>query len=270
MNEHQIFFAFILGTLLLTVFTISLGLFLIEHKRKQKENKLEKQQLEFNYKNDLLKTRLEEQEKSMTLISEEIHDNISQVLGLSKMYLHNIMTHVETSEGRAFGAMSEKLLSQAIDDLRHISHSLNSELLQEMGLHNSLEREITFLQETTPIYCSFNISGETFKFEKEKNVIIHRIVQEALQNAVKHSGASRLNLFMQYHSLSLTITIQDDGKGFDITLARESNSLGLRNIQNRADLLRAELLIETEPEAGTKISVTIPYNNIAYEREEYH
>jgi signal transduction histidine kinase len=241
---------------------LSLGLFLIEHKRKQKKNRLEKQQLEFDYKNDLLRTRLEEQDKSMTLISEEIHDNIGQVLGLAKMYLHNLISHVHTKEGRSYGAMAEDLLSTALNDLRHISHSLNSELLQKSGLDNSLEREVTFLQETTEICCSFNVTGLPYKLEKEKNVLIFRVVQETLQNAVKHSEAKNLELLLHYGAEDLTITVKDDGKGFDIDSARENNSLGLRNIHNRADLLRARLKIETHPGSGTTLVLSVPNNQV--------
>lgn len=262
MNEQQIFFAFLLGTLLLTIFTISLGIFLIEHKRKQKENQLEKQKLEYDYKNALLKTRLEEQEKSMTLISEEIHDNIGQVLGLSKMYLHNVLTHVHTEDGKNFGSMAEQLLAQAIKELRHISHSLNSELLEKTGLDNSIEREITFLQETTSIYCSFQSSGTPYKFGREKNVIIFRIAQEALQNAVKHSEAGRIGLSLDYQPNRLVMIIQDDGRGFDIAAAEGNNSLGLRNIRTRSALLHADIDIRTTPRKGTTIELSIPFNNI--------
>ena len=259
MNE-QVFSVFILGTLLLTVLTISLGLFLLAHKRRQEQNKIEKQQLEFNYQNDLLQTRLEEQEKSMTLISEEIHDNIGQVLGLTKMNLYNVISYVEKDEGKAFGKIVEDLLTQAINDLRHISHSLNSDLLHERGLDSSLEREITYLQESTQIQCSFVVEGSTYPLAKEKNVLVFRIVQESLQNILKHADASHLALSLSYSPETLTIKISDDGKGFDTEAAKESNSLGLRNIRNRAKLLRADLQIDSHHGLGTTLVLKIPCN----------
>ena len=258
MNEHQIFFAFILGTLLLTILTLSLGLFLFEHKKRQRANNARQMQLELNYRNELLKTRLEEQEKSMTLISEEIHDNIGQVLGLTKMYLHNALPYLKDAEAQNYGRMAEELITSAIGDLRNISHSLNSELLQRMGLVNALEREITFLQETTNMNCSFTVTGGRFDLAKERNVLLYRIVQEALQNAVKHSSARSLQLTLSYSQDELLICVIDDGKGFNVPEAWESNSLGLRSILNRANLLRAKLAIESTPEAGTTLTLSVP------------
>lgn len=265
MNEQQVFLAFILGTLLLTILTISLGLFLIEHKKKQRKNRLQQQQLEFDYQNQLLQARLTEQEKSMTLISEEIHDNIGQVLGLAKMYLHNVLAETTTSKGKKFGTMAEELLTKAIDDLRDISHSLNSELLQRTGLNNSLEREITFLQETTSIHCAFKVEGEPYPLAREKNVLVFRIAQETLQNAVKHAKAKNIDLVVKYGNDLFTMIIKDDGIGFNLSAARENNSLGLRNMISRADLLKGTIDINTTRSMGTIITLQIPNYTSNYE-----
>ena len=263
MNEQQIFLAFVLGTTLLTALTLSLGLFLFAHKKKQARNQLEKQQLEFAYQTELLRARLEEQEKSMTLLSEEIHDNIGQVLGLAKMYLYRITGLVQDPETAGYGNVAMELLSNAINDLRHISHSLNGELLSRSGLENALEREITYLQETTEMRCLFSIEGNPFDLRKERNILVFRIVQEALQNAVKHSGARTITLMLDYLQEELSIEITDDGRGFEVSKAQESNSLGIRNIQNRANLLNAGLSLRSEAGQGTRLELRIP-------RNEYH
>lgn len=120
MTEKWLFLLFILGTILLTIFAISIAVLLFIHKQRQ-----------VRHKTDLLKTRLEEQEQSMTLISEEIHDNVGQVLGLARMYIHNLSRQVTTPEGEALSTKINDLMTKAIADLRHISHSLNSDLLEK-------------------------------------------------------------------------------------------------------------------------------------------
>jgi two-component system, NarL family, sensor kinase len=253
-NEDQIFILFILGTLLLTIFTISLGAFLVVHKRRQHKNKLEKQQLE----TELIKTRLEEQEKSLKLLSEEIHDNVVQVLGLSKMYLHNVSRFLQEEEGSKFLGEARDLLSKAITELRDISHSINSDLLYETGLAASMERELNYLQDTTTLRCTLDIEGKPFLLEKEKNLLIFRMVQESIQNAVKHSGATSLSLFMKYSEELLEIIVEDNGSGFDLASARERNTLGLRNIHNRTQILRGNLHINSEINKGTKVHLKVP------------
>jgi two-component system NarL family sensor kinase len=246
-NEHNLFILFSLGTILLTIFAISITVLLLIHKRRQ-----------VRHKNELLNIRLQEQEQSMLLISEEIHDSVGQVLSLAKMSLHNIAKHIHDDAGHMLVKRTNELLSTAISDLRHISHSLNSDLIQQKGLSGALEGEIIHLEETTNIFCSFEETGCSFELSKEQNVLAFRIIQEALQNVIKHAEATHLLLSIMYGENTVDISIEDNGKGFDPESSKKNNSIGLRNIRNRAKLLRADLKINSAEGKGTTMKIRIP------------
>src|ERR1700679_3803916 len=116
----------IIGTLILMLFAFTLVIFLIVHKKKRYEHLLEKQQMENTYQNQLLQSRLEVQEQSFRYFSEEIHDNIGQLLSIVKMQLYNIRNNSREQEIVKKAGDCNELLGKAINDLRNISHTLNS------------------------------------------------------------------------------------------------------------------------------------------------
>lgn len=265
MTEQYIIVVYFIGTILLTIFAISLVVLLVIQKQRQAKSKMEKQALEFKHQTDLLTTRLEVQEQSMTLISEEIHDNVGQLLGLTKMYLFRLSDHLADDTGRGLLDDSKELVSKAIGDLRHISHSLNSELLQEIGLIPSLEREMEFMRSNSDMDCRFQVMGKVVPLSREQNLLLFRIVQEVMQNVQKHAQANKLELTLFFGDEELLMDITDNGVGFDPAAVIRNESLGMRNIRNRAKLLGAELEITSSPGNGTMVHLCIPLKNTNHE-----
>jgi two-component system, NarL family, sensor kinase len=256
--NESLFIIFVVGSLLLGLFAFTLTGFLIIHKRRQNRNKMEKQKLEFQHQAELLNTRLEVQEQSMTLISEEIHDNINQILGITRKYLFSAEDLMEDPKGKKLLGNSKELLSKAIKELRHISHSLNSELIQELGLIQFLEKDLEHISGSSQLHCNLEVEGEPYDLAKEQNLLIYRIVQEAVQNVIKHAEAKRISIFLKYEADALDISVCDDGKGFDTEAALGAGSLGLRNLNNRAKLLKSELRISSEADKGTCLKFLVP------------
>jgi signal transduction histidine kinase len=256
-NEKYLLTLYLIGTMTLTLFAISLVVFLVVHKQRQSKFRLEKQELQFRYEKDMLQLRLDVKEQSMTLISEEIHDNVGQLLSLTRMYVASLGAYVTDPQGKDMVVKSTNLVAKAIEDLRHISHSLNSDLIQRMGLVTFLEREMEYLGDSATVKCTLTVTGTPRELEREQNLLISRIVQESIQNVVKHAEATRLDVTLAFDPAQLAITIKDDGKGFDLEQARKSESLGLRNIYNRAHLLRGTIDIQSAPGAGSSIHLVI-------------
>ncbi len=144
-NNNYLIVIFCLGTLLFTFFAIALGLFLIVHKKKRYEHLLEKQSMENNYQNQLLLSKLEVQEQSFKYFSEEIHDNIGQLLSIVKMQLYNIKSSSKEPEVVNKATDCNELLGKAINDLRNISHTLNSGYISNAGLADAVTRCFTNL-----------------------------------------------------------------------------------------------------------------------------
>src|SRR5690606_18909913 len=130
---------FVFGSILLVLFAISLTVFLMFQRRRQLNHQLEKENLEVTYQNNLLSTRLEVQEQSMALISEEIHDNVVQLLTMARTYLSMLKKQENNESNQTLIDRSFTMISQAVTDLRHISHNLNGKLIAEMGFISFLE-----------------------------------------------------------------------------------------------------------------------------------
>lgn len=258
MSLSQIYLAFIGGTLIFIMFALSLIMFLIHYKRKQNLYIREKVEMEHQYESQLLKSRLEVQEHALKNFSEEIHDNIGQVLSTAKNYMHKSRQHVADPAIAKDIDQSTELLKQAITDLRNISHTLNGTYITTVGLNSILEKELGYTQSSKGIDCKLEITGQTYPLGVEKELLVFRIIQESIANAVKHGKPRKIEVRLDYQPQSLHINITDDGEGFDPPEAVAAHrGIGLGNIQLRASLLNGDLDIISAKGKGTTISLHI-------------
>jgi signal transduction histidine kinase len=214
---------------------------------------------------NLLKTQLEIQEQTFQNISREIHDNIGLSLTLAKLNL-NILEFDQTDKCKELVTESVDLISKSINDLSDISKSLNSEAIGEQGLLNALQLEIERLRKLGRFRVEFVISGNPVYFESQKELVLFRIAQEALNNIIKHAEAKAISMEVVFNSTDVTLYIKDNGKGFcysaDRKTIQEKMKAGLSNMQIRSSLLNGTMNIESEIGKGTTIIVTAPLDTI--------
>lgn len=256
-NQYLLFF-FIFGTLVITGFSVSMTVFLIIYKQRQVRNKLDRQQLEFAYTSELFKTRLEVQEQALTHVSQEIHDNVGQILSFSKFQLMTLKNHIASEQGLELLSQSEKLVGKAIHDLRMLSHSLNAPLIEKLDLEDSIEKELNRIRNFRNMDCTLNADGEPADLDTEKKLLIFRMIQEALQNILKHAEAKHVEVALRYDDHNLSVQVKDDGKGFEVMPGRENASIGLINMYNRADMLKGNLNIHSVIGEGSVITLNVP------------
>lgn len=236
--------------LFLSVFIVYMALY--QNKRK------------FYFKQELLRTQLEIQEQTLKNISQEIHDNIGQALSLAKLNLNTMpATNDEALQQKILN--SKELVSKAITDLRHLSRSLDTDYVQEMGLQRAIEYELEMIKKTGTIDTSLIVEGSLFRLDKQKELILFRIVQESFNNILKHSGAKILNVNINYAPVLFALSIKDDGKGVDLQpLHEEKNNsfgLGIRNMHNRAKLIGADFSMTSSLGKGTEVKINLPIEN---------
>lgn len=211
------------------------------------------------YDQEILKTRMEIKEQTLQNISLEIHDNIGQVLSLANLQLTAIELHDNAKAAHKIGKSME-LISKAINDLRNLSKTLNAENIAAIGLKESVGFDMELIEKSGKFITSFKISGEEKRLDVSKEIIVYRIIQEALNNIMKHSGATLISIMLNYIDAELSIVITDNGKGF----ARTGDDLnvkpgaGLQNMITRARLIGASLNIKSEPSRGTTVLISIP------------
>ena len=214
--------------------------------------------IQSDYERNLLKTKLEIQEQTFQNISCEIHDNISLSLTLAKLHLHTIDWKNEETRNEKIDT-SINLLSTSIAELRDISKGLNADVIIQHGLIKALEDELHRIRQAGMFLVDFEITGIPEYMDHQKELIIFRIIQEAFNNIIKHSGATKTKLLLNFNVSILSIIISDNGNGFYKDLTLSNRQAGLKNMETRIRILKGEMKIESRPGAGTILSFTIPF-----------
>jgi signal transduction histidine kinase len=249
----------ITGAIIFLILALLFVLFMVFSVQRRRKMLLEKKQIELQFSQTLLQSQLEIQEQTLKNISQEIHDNIGQALTLAKLNLNTLGAELDEAPMQKI-SNSKEIISKAINDLRDIGRSLNTDYIADMGLHKALEFEFNLISRSSTIQTKLQAAGEPFRMDQQKELILFRIIQEALNNSIKHASAKNINARIVYSNDKLELSIADDGKGFEATETPKDNGsgLGLRNMQNRAKLIGAELNINSSPGNGTVIKILLP------------
>lgn len=195
------------------------------------------------------------QEMERAEISQELHDNINQILNTARLYLEKSIHTAGTEQ--SFLKLGHALIEKAIEEVKGLSNALLDFSKEEKHLNEALEEvleQVMTLQEIN-ISKSIELPDETLIEAKVKTTIV-RILQEQLTNVVKHANAKNLYIAVNFKDNNLELTIKDDGKGFDVQKIKPG--LGFQNIRSRVALLNGEVLITSFPGDGCKMQVVLP------------
>lgn len=258
MQEHQ---QDILVTIIISsVFFLIIGVFLLVviflFLRKQRNNHREKEEMRNQFEKTLLTTQIEIQDETLSYIAKEIHDNVGQILFLAK--LNNNQINKENAEEKS--VLIDDLLSKAFNDLRNISHSLKNNSFHQIGFAESLDQLLQTIEHTGKYKTSYAAPHfeEIEDLMKGKEIILFRIIQECINNILKHAEAKHIEIKIQKNIDGLQVDIIDDGMGFEIDkTASPKNGIGLQNIYSRAKLINTSVNIQSEKGQGTKVSLTL-------------
>ena len=259
-NKEEAYYSILIFTLF-TFFLVSIIIIAAALYYKRKRKHIEETQLiKSQFSQTLLQSQLEIQEQTLKTISQEIHDNIGQALSLAKLNL-NTMSIENTEQLLQKINNSKELVSKAIVDLRDLSRSLDTDYVADMGLQKAIEYELELIDKSAVIETQMKVAGPLFRFDKQKELILFRIVQEILNNIIKHAQAKKINVVMNYREDKLEMLLKDDGNGFDMDPKNDdsnrSTGLGLRNMHNRAKLIGADFIINSRLTKGTEIKIIL-------------
>lgn len=253
-----------IASVFLLVVAIGIILLVLVYQKRQLIYAREKEQLKVDFDKQILESKLEIQEQTFKNISQEIHDNIGQMLSLAKLTMNT--TDFGNPELAAEKIdQAKRLVSKAIEDLRNLSRNLNTEYITDLGLAVSIENEIKLLKNATTILADTSVNGEVFRLGSQQELIIYRIFQEVLQNIIRHSKATSMLIRFYYKPDAFALEIEDNGVGFSTGTNSNPGGIGLRNIQYRANLISADCVINSVPGRGTMITISLPVNRNNHE-----
>lgn len=212
--------------------------------------------MQLAFQHESAKAQIEITEITLHRLSQEIHDNIGQKMALASMQLNANPLTTDTLEN------SKVLIQQSLQDIRDLSKSLNDTYQLDLGLHAGIKRELKLIEDTKKCKTSFSecIDTKEFTLSNKEELILFRCIQECLSNAIKHSEASQIIVKVDESDAHYAIEIIDNGKGFDPITTKES--LGMKNLRDRINLLHGNLNITSELNKGTTISFQL--------KSEYH
>jgi len=248
----------IVGSIILALVAIFIVSFMFAYTKRHNRYLMEKTEMQSQFQQELLRTQMEIQEQTFKTISQEIHDNIGQMLSLAKLNLSKFEIDRQNSDEAVLSA--KDLVSKAVSDLRDLSKTLNTDTISTIGLIKSIELELQLVEKTTGIKTEMQTSGVVKKLQPQQELILFRIVQESLHNSIKHASPTLLSVEANFDHDVFHLTVADNGKGFNHSVDHAGGS-GLRNMQSRSRLIGAEWNLESDPEKGTQIHITIPLNN---------
>lgn len=250
----------VIGAAIFALFVVGfLFLFILLYQKKSIAFTTERQLMETKFEQELLRTQLEIQEHTLKNISQEIHDNIGQTLSLVKLNLNTIDFEKQHALPQKLDN-SKELVSKAIADLRSLSKTLHTDAILSAGLLKAIEFELGVIEKAGVYQTSLQVKGSPVSLQAQKELILFRIVQEAINNIIKHAKASRIAIKMEVENSHLLLSIEDNGCGFERPPvdADISAGIGLRSMQNRVQLINGNFNIDSKPSKGTHIQITVP------------
>lgn len=249
----------ILGTSGMLLLTTAIVLFIYLYQRKLIKRKLEYQEIEDLLKKQELKSAyaiLEGQDRAYKQVAEELHDNLGSMLVTLNMLSDTLPKKTDPASLKALAEKISSVTAQATEATRQISHSLHSGALKHFGLAVAVQELIDAINETHSVTVSSHIDlGE--ELESQVNVQLYRMVQELVNNTLKHAKASTINIDLSMTPEFLTLIFEDNGAGFDTQL-QEEKGLGLKNLKARVDRLDGQITIESNKGKGTTTIIEIP------------
>jgi signal transduction histidine kinase len=193
-------------------------------------------------------------------LARELHDDtIQNLIALNQRIQFAAMSPPEKQQAAVDEL--EPMMQAAIGDLRRTIRGLRPIYLEDLGLVTALEMLARETEQVSGLPVAFNLNGSERRLEGETEMMVYRMVQESLNNVVRHAEASNIRLELQFDENGLQVNVQDDGKGFRMPAARAGFSakghFGLLGMYERAELIGAALQISSEPGQGTEVSIHI-------------
>ena len=247
----------LLGTTIILLFGVALIALLGIFNKKSQLNRKEREIMRATYEKTILQSRLEIQEQTFSVISAELHDNVGQVLSLAKVQI-NIMKENDRQDKEMLDEVKENI-SKALTDLRDIAKGLNSDRIRLGPICETVSQELERIGKSGVLFTRLLRSGAERPIDDQKKLILFRMIQESIQNCLKHAEATELKVSFCFEEQELKVLISDNGKGFNPNEQASHDGLGILNLKRRAWLAGGSADIISQQQQGTTVTIGIPY-----------
>ncbi|KUJ63039.1 histidine kinase [Flavobacteriaceae bacterium CRH] len=242
-----------LGIVFLTLLITVLVIFF--YFLKKKNNYLvEKMEAELYFQSELIKTRIEIKDQTLSEISKELHDNIGQIVSVGIMQLNMYINSGKAIQGNELHDLKE-ILAKSLDEIRILSRIINKDNLLQSDFIQAIKQDLERIKKLKKIQYKYTLSGEIPIINQEHDLFIYRIFQEALHNSLKHSHSDMFEVNIKTTKNVFCLKFKDFGIGYDPQ--KINSGLGLINMKLRAKLIGATLIMHSNA-SGTTVTLEYP------------
>ena len=257
-KEDQVITIVIIGVLLLLLMGVALLLFFFFSRKKIIDKELEKKNLEISHQKEMLKSIIITQEKERKRIAQDLHDDISSKLNVINLNA-NLLKDGELN-AEEYLTVNNSILEatdKTLESARKIAHNLLPPILEKFGLKAALEELADSFSNSRKINITYNLDYPKEYLSKQNELHLFRIVQELINNSVRHGKAKSSVIDISNKNRNLLFTYSDSGVGFNVDDKKHQKGLGMKNIESRVALLNGNYKIESKKDQGIKITLTI-------------
>lgn len=259
-RKNTLNYILISGAALLIILSF---LFYRNFRQKQKLQQQRINELETEKQLTAAEAVLKGEEQERTRLAKDLHDGLGGMLSGIKYSLNTVKGNlIMTPENAQAFERSIDMLDSSIKEMRRVAHNMMPEALVKFGLDTALKDFCSDINRSGALkvnYQSIGMEAETI--EQTTAITIYRIVQELLNNVIKHAAATSAIVQVSKTNGEISITVEDDGKGFDTAILKSTQGIGWHNIQSRIEYLKGELDVQSAPGKGTSVMVEIELNN---------
>src|SRR5258705_8797634 len=255
--------ALFLGTIGMLVLTVGLVVFIIMHQRRVQRFQQKLQQMEIDQQKMMLTASIKLQEEERQRLAADLHDDAGPLLATARLYLNENLVNQDKSSQLQSIFQARQIIDDTIQLIRNISHSLMPPTLKNFGLESAINDLFQKISGSGAINASSRFHEYKERLKGEKELIIFRVVQELINNILKHSNASFIHLTQNVHGDKFYLRIHHDGRGIvqaDFDKLNKSNvGLGLKNISSRLRVVQGNINFEKDiSQTYYKVTIELP------------
>lgn len=251
------------GTMGMLALAIGLIVFIIFHQRRVIRYQSQLQEMEEEQQKILLNASIRWQEEERQRIAADLHDDAGPLLATARLYLNENLVHQDLNTQLQSIYNAKQIIDDTIQLIRNISHSLMPPTLKNFGLESAVNDLFQKISGSGMVNASSRFHDYRQRLRPEQELLIFRVIQELVNNILKHSGSSFIHVTQNYNEDKFFIRLHHDGRGITQAdferLNKSALGLGLKNIQSRAKVLQAKIEFERDPsETYFKVTLEVP------------
>ncbi|MCJ7446479.1 MAG: histidine kinase [Bacteroidales bacterium] len=199
------------------------------------------------------------EENERKRFAKDLHDGLGPLLSTVKMSLSSLTARISDPSDKVILNNTNHLVNEAISTIKDVSNNLSPHILSNFGLASAIGAFTTKINQTKTVEIDFKSNMENLRLENDKEVVMYRAVCELINNAIKHSGASRIEIELNKHEKFVTLQFYDNGRGFDTSTLNndDTKGMGLSNIETRVKTVEGVFILESNPGKGTSAFIKV-------------